>query len=80
MLFRSMREDGHVVILIRDNGKGFSQNPKSILSGEIGKEQKRGSFGLLSVDERLKIYFGNNYGLTISDNNENTEIRVIIPQ
>ncbi len=75
-----MRKDGHVVILIRDNGKGFNQNPKSILSGEIGKDQKRGSFGLLSVDERLKIYFGNNYGLTISDNNEKTEIRVIIPQ
>ncbi|ASS66126.1 MULTISPECIES: sensor histidine kinase [unclassified Paenibacillus] len=62
-------EEGDMVIAISDNGKGI---PDSVLrqlddgeDGAGGGEGKRPGVGLRNVNERLKLYFGNDYKLQI---------------
>jgi two-component system, sensor histidine kinase YesM len=71
--------ENKVVISIIDNGKGFDG---SILYDELSRNDNSGKsyFGLRSINERLKLYFGNEYGIKRINSEEGlTEIIVVIP-
>lgn len=59
--------DGIFYISVRDNGPGFTperiREIEEILSGEVGVTDKK--IGLYNVNQRIKILFGDGYGLTI---------------
>ena len=71
--------DSLVKIIIKDDGVGMSQEKiKEIL--DYDHDENKVSFGLRSVDERLKLFFGEAYGLKIeSELGKGTEITVTIP-
>ncbi len=46
-------------ILIEDDGLGFGEHPPALSS----EEEKDNGYGLSNVDIRLKMYFGNQYGI-----------------
>ncbi|QJD87032.1 cache domain-containing sensor histidine kinase [Cohnella herbarum] len=60
-------EDQDLVIEITDNGKGIPESVLTQLDAEDtgGRGKRRQGVGLRNVNERLKLYFGNNYKLLI---------------
>ncbi|SEW36010.1 two-component system, sensor histidine kinase YesM [Ruminococcaceae bacterium KH2T8] len=76
----SIREEGDDVILdIEDNGVGMSEEQ---IAGLFEKEnsEKRG-IGVKNVNDRIKIYFGDRYGITIrSELDVGTCVSIRIPK
>ena len=76
----SIREDGDDVILdIEDNGVGMSEEQIAGLF-EKDNSEKRG-IGVKNVNDRIKIYFGDRYGITIrSELDVGTCVSIRIPK
>ena len=64
-----------------DNGFGMTQeNAEAILSGIPNGKSRGSGIGLKNVNERIKICFGNEYGLSIfSELDEGTNVRIHMP-
>ncbi len=66
-----------IAIIVHDNGIGIK--PERLDS--LLLDENSDSFGLKSVDTRIKLYFGNEYGLIIkSEYTSFTEITILIPK
>lgn len=77
------KKDGEdISFLIKDDGAGMEPEELEELRREIGrpcKETERG-FGLANVNERIRMYFGEEYGLTIlSEKGRGTTVTIRIP-
>ncbi|WP_025698992.1 sensor histidine kinase, partial [Paenibacillus forsythiae] len=80
IVIRARREGGDAAISVEDNGVGMS--PEQVLrvtqfaSGSI----RPASIGIYSVHERIKLYFGEPYGLTVrSRPGEGTIMEIKVP-
>lgn len=66
-----------LILDVSDNGKGFNvQNKQNVLKKP---EKETSGYGLYNVNERIKLYFGNEYGLSISQSSSGgakVEIRI----
>jgi two-component system LytT family sensor kinase len=70
---RSLRQDGHAIIDIIDNGVGV--NPAH------AERVQEGGIGLRNVNERLRVIYGANYQLHLdSVPGEGTCARIVIPE
>lgn len=91
--FDASREDGHIYISghaidaeniefqVIDNGYGMSEESLAKLNQEITGpiRHNKESFGLKNLNQRLKLFYGPDYGLTISGNeNGGLTISIII--
>lgn len=69
-------------ITIRDNGLGMTREQSdALLTEKTRVTSKRGSgIGVKNVNERIRLYFGEEYGLEIdSEPDEGTQIRIHLP-
>ncbi|TVX96648.1 sensor histidine kinase [Cohnella terricola] len=75
------RDEQAVTIIVRDNGVGMPESQlREIRSRWSSDDNMPVSFGLFSVNERIRLYFGNEYGVTISSKpQEGTEVRIRLP-
>ena len=76
----TVREDGDdILFIVSDNGSGMSEERiHEILSRD---SSDRTGIGVKNVDERLKIYFGPAYGITIeSVPDEGTQVYIRMPK
>ena len=76
------REGDELLLEIRDNGLGMTQEQvKNLLSEKPRVSSRRGSgIGVKNVNERIRLYFGEDYGLEIwSEPDEGTAIRCHLP-
>lgn len=76
------REAQELRFLVRDNGLGMTEKQVEALLGEEHHvSSKRGSgIGVKNVMERIKLYFGDDYGLSIwSEPDEGTTITIRLP-
>lgn len=76
------REGEDLWFIIRDNGLGMTtEQVASLLSEHPHVTSKRGSgIGVKNVNERIRLYFGEQYGLLIeSEPDEGTVIRIHLP-
>lgn len=73
------RRGNDIDIIVKDNGLGMTEEQcKKIL--EKGRSDSKG-IGVKNVDDRLKIYFGNEYGITIeSELDVGTTVIIKIPK
>lgn len=75
--------DGDLIhLVVRDNGVGMDQEELEILQREIRRpcQETEKGFGLANVNERLQMYFGEEYGLKISSaKGKGTIVEVTIP-
>ena len=68
------------MIEIKDNGKGIEPELEEIKSRLEMAESSEESFGLRSVNERLKLTFGSSYGMDIqSEPGNGTTVTVKFP-
>lgn len=76
------RDEENVWFEIRDNGLGMTgEQVANLLSEKPHVSSKRGSgIGVKNVNERIRLYFGEDYGLIIeSEPDEGTVIRIHLP-
>ncbi len=79
-----MREEqeNRICLSVKDNGVGMEEEELRRLQKEIVRpcKETESGFGLANVNERIRMNFGMEYGLTItSEKGEGTEVRVMIP-
>ncbi|MGG7144097.1 sensor histidine kinase [Clostridium nigeriense] len=82
ILVKSYRNEDDLYIDIIDNGLGMPEEVlDKLLTSKITNQNRRGSgIGLRNVHERIKLYFGEKYGLEIySEPDEGTTIRIHMP-
>lgn len=74
---RSWLDGGDLRISVTDNGVGMPERKlQSILQGRAG-EPKTGGIGIANVDERIRLYYGPQYGIRIASE-EGIGTRVVI--
>ncbi len=80
LVIRGFHEQGSLKIEVYDDGVGMSEEQIAKVLKRSPVEQKNSEFGLHSVDTRLKLLYGEQYGLTIESRvAEYTKITVKLP-
>lgn len=82
ILIRAWKEKDELIFLIADNGLGMlKEQVERLFSDASHVPSRRGSgIGVRNVNERIKLYFGDMYGLTIdSEPDEGTRIYIRLP-
>jgi two-component system sensor histidine kinase YesM len=75
---RIEKKNGLLMISIRDNGRGV--DPEEIRRMLKGGDDSREGFALKNIDRRIKLCYGEEYGLEFSsDPGKGTEVRLSIP-
>ena len=73
-------KENKTVISIIDDGIGLHANEIDEIMSSSYEGSNRRSFGLRSVDERIKLYFGQQYGINISSEvDKGTRVDIILP-
>jgi two-component system sensor histidine kinase YesM len=75
-------EEG-IEVLIEDDGIGIEEDKLQRIREQLADSnymQEKGRIGVANVHQRIRLYFGNHYGLTISSSKgEGTEITILLP-
>ncbi|NHN29880.1 sensor histidine kinase [Paenibacillus sp. S3N08] len=82
IIIKGYRAEDQLIITITDNGVGIpSYKMNNLLQEKLqNKEGKLSGMGIRNVDERIKLYFGEAYGISIqSVPNMLTTIEITIP-
>lgn len=75
-------ENGKIVLTVQDDGVGMDEETLNHLQSEIIKpcQETEAGFGLANVNERIRMHFGQEYGIKISSRlSEGTKVTVTIP-
>ncbi|WP_438348871.1 sensor histidine kinase [Paenibacillus sp. FA6] len=73
-------QGNNVIIQVEDNGVGMSPSLLSQLMNFRHKIEKPTSIGIYSVHERVKLYYGDMYGVTVqSTEGQGTLVEITIP-
>jgi len=81
ILISCERKEEDIVIEVKDNGCGFDEDKiVKILEGEYKSKHQFSSIGIWNVNERIRLNFGDKYGLTIrSQPGKGTNVTITIP-
>lgn len=81
ILIEGCRESAdRIIIKISDDGVGMPEDKVKEFMEKRGAKIQRQSFGIYNVDERIKLFFGAEYGLRLeSRQGVGTEARIEIP-
>lgn len=77
----SLNQLNQLVIYVKDNGEGMCQSKlESIRTTIANKEMSKNNIGLQNVNQRCKLYYGDDYGLRIdSQLQQGTTVTLTIP-
>lgn len=76
------RQNDNILISISDNGPGMSEDTLAKLLKQLKEEDLLSSrhIGLCNTNNRIRIYYGEGYGINSIDSNENgTTVTILIP-
>lgn len=85
---RSTFTNRYLEILIQDNGIGMKQAELEQLldkfndpaASATGEKPKKGGIALINVNKRIKLYYGEEYGLEINSLEQlGTEVKILLP-
>lgn len=82
IMVKAWRKEDELYLSVADNGLGMTEDKvETILTGKSASGNGRGSgIGVKNVNERIKLYFGEAYGLTIdSEPDEGTTVIIHLP-
>ncbi len=82
IIIKVFEKEEEIIIRIIDNGKGMSeQEVKNILNTADTSSLKKPGIGLNNVNERIKMFYGAKYGLTVESKlGEGTCVNINIPK
>ena len=77
---RAFIKSKSLIIEVEDNGLGMDENAIEQLNADLHKEyiQRNNHIGLMNVNQRAKILFGEAYGLKVSKRDSERGIKVIL--
>ena len=74
------KKDDNLLIEVIDNGPGMDPHIMENILRQSSDSHKFSKVGLNNVNQRIKLYFGSEFGLTIkSKREEGTKITITIP-
>ena len=82
ILIRVWREGDDLYLMVRDNGLGMTEEQvENLFKGTGHVPSRRGSgIGVRNVNERIRLYFGEAYGLKIqSEPDAGTDVIIHLP-
>lgn len=81
ILIRGWKEKNEIFMQVSDNGMGIPEDEIELLLTDTNRVHKKGSgVGLINVNNRIKLLFGEIYGLRIeSELDEGTTVTITIP-
>ena len=62
---RAGKADGDLLVTIEDDGNGMSAEKLASVREKLADYQRSKSIGLFNVHERMRLYFGEPYGITL---------------
>ncbi|TXK73510.1 sensor histidine kinase [Paenibacillus sp. N3.4] len=72
--------DGKLKIAVRDDGVGISADRLQALTNKADSLEEAVGYGLRNVNDRIQLYFGEEYGLHIeSEEGQGTEVTLWLP-
>ena len=75
------KKNDHIVIEVCDNGKGMNEAALEEVMLKINGDHDSKSIGLENVNKRLKLFYGDAYGIRVmSELNKFTKVVMIIPE
>lgn len=92
--FKYIEDDGHIIIKVEavgedkiaikiiDNGAGMDKKTVNALLDPNGDIKRSGNgIGIININERLKLVYGDEYGLSVeSELEEGTTVTILIPR
>lgn len=79
IIVRVQSDGGDIVMTVADNGMGMSRKQIAVIMQKERSDQA--GIGIKNVNDRLKIYFGDDYGITIdSAPDEGTRVHIRMPK
>lgn len=80
VVVKAWRETGRMVIEVSDDGVGMDpQQVQGLFTPKLRKEA--GGIGVYNVNERIKLIYGDAYGLVYSSEpGKGTQVRVVLPE
>lgn len=81
IFIKAYKQQGELYIDVSDNGMGMpAEKAEELLKEDYEGKSKGSGIGLKNVNDRIKLYFGEKYGITIfSVLDEGTLIRIYMP-
>ncbi|MFC3343390.1 cache domain-containing sensor histidine kinase [Paenibacillus abyssi] len=89
ILISAEEQDGNLVIRVEDDGKGMSEEQlkllrrklaDSITEDEVNEEKDSSGYGIMNVQARINLTFGDPYGLSIeSELGQGTTVTIVHP-
>lgn len=79
LLITGRTSDGRAEIYVVDDGVGIAPSVLEDLTGEPGHRTGERGVGLRNVDERLRLHFGPEYGLTVDSRPGETRVTLRLP-
>ncbi len=74
-------QQGALHIIVEDDGVGMQVTPGALPATADARKERFSSIGLRNIDQRLKLCYGNQYGLTLeSEPGAYTRVIVTIPE
>jgi two-component system sensor histidine kinase YesM len=74
------RSGDYLTVSVSDNGNGMSLEKLELIRTSINASGMESESGLRNVQKRIKLYYGNNFGIDIhSEANAGTKVSVTIP-
>lgn len=78
---RIEEDDRHVTVTVSDNGKGISEETLKGLLQPHTESDSRGHIGMYNVHQKIKLHFGDRYGLSVqSISGSGTTISIKLPK
>lgn len=76
---KGLRSEGNILFEVRDDGVGMTaENVDKMINSRVGNFN---SIGIINIDERIKLYFGQEYGVTLeSALGDGTRVTVRVPE
>lgn len=76
-----IKENDYIKIIVKDNGYGITKERMDEISKDLQNNlQKKKSIGLMNIDNRLKLSFGEDFGLNIeSESEKGTIVTIKLP-
>ena len=80
VLVEGFRREQEMILRITDDGIGMTEEQMSKLFQKRETDMRRNSVGVLNVHERIRLYYGKNYGLSFeSRTGVGTKVEIHIP-